>query len=167
MADSLTDVFQGAIQVKMNYTRLDTQEVGYAQNKKNSTSLYSIDDGTGDNQAETVYANKRTIAANSVDAVDLQNLTQNALEVSLDFAFSKVRVFRCVNLSETSGEYLYFGASADDPNVFAVAVGPESEALIINQKDGYDVGSSNNVLRTYNPNSVPVSYELYIIGSPA
>lgn len=167
MADTVSDIFQGAIQVKMSYTRLDTQEVGYAQNKKNATSLYSIEDGTGDEQAETVYANKRTIAANSVDAVDLQNLTQNALEVSLDFAFSKVRVFRCVNLSETSGEYLYFGASATDPNVFAVAVGPESETLIINSKDGYDVSSSNNVLRTYNPNSVAVSYELYIIGSPA
>lgn len=168
MADTLTDLFSGLIQVKMVFTRLDNQELGYAQNKKNATTIYSLADGSASGEAESVYAAQRTAPAAGIDSVDLLNLQQDNLGSTVSFSFAKLRVLRVVNKSPTAGEYIYFGASETNPTQsFAIAVGPGSEALIVNHIDNYEVVSGNNVLRTYNPNATPVDYELYLIGSPA
>lgn len=168
MADTLTDIFSGRVQVKMQFTRLDTQEIGYAQNKKNETTSYEIADGYNAAEAETIYAAVRTIAPNSVDTIDLLNIQQESLESLVPLSFAKVRILRIVNKSQTAGEYLYFGASETDPTgSFAVAVGPGSETLIVNYIDSYLVASGNSSLRTYNPNANSVDYEIYIVGAPA
>ena len=168
MADTVSDAFQGLFQVKMNYLRLDTQEVGYAQNKKNTTTLYTFGDGDNANEAEVVYADTRTIPANSIDSIDLLNLTQNTLSVPVPFAFNRVRILRIVNKATADAAYLYFGASETNPTqVFAMAVGEQSEALLINSRDSYEVTSANSILRTYNPNNFSVDYEIYVVGSQA
>lgn len=168
MADTISNLFAGLVQVKMVFASLDTQEIGYARNAKNQTVSYSLEDGSGSGQAETVYAAQRTVAAGGLDSIDLTNLTQETLGASVPFSFDRLRIIRIANKSQTAGEYLYFGADATNPTTnFAVAVGAGSEALIVNQIDHYEVVSGNEFLNTYNPNPSPVSYELYLIGSEA
>lgn len=168
MADSLADIFSGSVQVKLNYLQTDTQEIGYATNKKNATTSYSLTDGSAAGQSEAVYAATRSIPANSIDEVDLLALQQDALGASLVFSFARIRVLRVVNKSPESGSYIYFGASETNPmGSFAMAVAAGSEALLVNHLDGYEVVQGNNILRTYNPNSTTIDYELYVIGAPA
>lgn len=167
MADTLTDILTGLVQVKMVFNRIDGQEIGFAQNKKNDTVTYSLEDGRNSGQAEFVYADTRTVAPQASDTVDLLAITQGTLEADVSFAFEKLRVMRFVNKSTTANQYLYFGASEANPSeAFAIAVAPGSEALLINHLDSYLVNSTNNLLTTYNPNGVAVTYELYLIGSP-
>lgn len=166
MADTLNDLFGGMVQVKMQYSRVDSQEFGTVTNKKNETTAYNLSDGSGDDAADIVYADTRTVSANAIDTIDLTALTQHTLGVTVPFSFARVKVFRIVNKSEEQDFYLYFGASETDPsNSFAIAVGPSSEALLMNPKTGYLVNSTNNELRTYNPNGSAIDFDLYIIGS--
>jgi hypothetical protein len=167
VADSLADVFSGFFQVKSRFERRDTQELGYAANAKNDTRYYEFGDGDGEDAAEHVYADTRTIQPNSVDTIDLLSFSQDALEISVPFTFANIEFLRVINNATGDDHFLYFGASEANPSQsFAIAIGPESEALLVNRRAGYGVTNGNNVLRTYNPNGVAIEYEIYIIGSP-
>lgn len=166
MAESLSDLFDANVQVKMSFTRTDTQEVGAVASVKRGTTTYELGDGGQETAAEFIYADTRTVSANSIDALDLQNLTQTTLDVVVPFSFAELRLIRVVNKSETSGGYLYLGADANNPTgSFAVAVGAGGEVTMINKLDTYGVNSSNGTLRIYNASNSSVDYEIYIIGS--
>ena len=166
MAESLSDLFDANVQVKMSFTRTDTQEVGAVANVKRGTTTYEIGDGGQETSAEFIYADTRTVAANSIDSLDLQNLVQSTLDVSVPFSFATLRLLRIVNKSETAGDYLYLGADSSNPTAnFAVAVGAGGEITMVNKLDSYGVNSSNGTLRIYNAAASTVDYEIYIIGS--
>jgi|TARA_B100000073_G_scaffold291156_1_gene254067 hypothetical protein len=166
MADTLTDLFDANVQVKMSFTRTDTQEVGSVTNVKRGTTTYEIGDGSQSISAEFIYADTRTVSANSVDSLDLTNLTQSTLDVSVPFSFATIRLIRVVNNSTTSGDYLYLGADSSNPTQqFAIAVGAGGEVTMVNSLDTYGVNSSNGTFRIYNDASTSTEYEIYIIGS--
>lgn len=168
MADTLTDLFTGAITVKFQWQRVDAQEVGSVTNKKTAQTIYTIGDGTGQGAADLVYADTRTVPANGTDTIDCAAITQQTLGVPVPFSFAKIRAVRFINNETTVGRYLYFGASATDPfNTFAWAVGPESEFCSVNQRDAWLVNSQNGDVVIANPNSVAVSYSIVLIGSGA
>lgn len=168
MAETLTDLFTGAITVKMQWQRVDAQEVGSVTNKKTAQTIYALGDGSAAGAADLVYADTRTIPANGTDVVDCAAITQQTLEVPVPFAFAQIRAVRFVNNETDVGRYIYFGASPTDPfNTFAWAVGPESEFLSVNYRNAWLVNSENGGITIANPNSVPVSYSIVLIGSGA
>ena len=97
MADSLTDVLTGRVTTSLQWTRTDTQEVGTITNRKTQNGAYTITDGDGPGQADLVFADERTIAANTIEEFDLLNLSQQALDVAVPFVFRQLRVIRIVN----------------------------------------------------------------------
>jgi hypothetical protein len=166
MAETLTDALTGTIRTSLSWTRLDTQEVGSITNRKVANSTYAIADGDGPGQADLVFADARTIPANTVESFDLLSLTQQALGVTVPFTFRQLRAIRVVNTSTAAGRRLLVGVDPGRPTaVYAAEVGPGSEWFSVNQTDSWRVTEANSVIRIANPNAASVSYELYLFGT--
>ena len=166
MADTLTDTLVGTVRTSLTWTRTDTQEVGTITNRQTQTGTYAITDGDGPGEADLVFADARSIPANSIEEFDLLNLTQQALGVTVPFTFRQLRVIRLVNESTTAGRRLLVGVDPGRPTaVYAAEVGPGSEWIAVNQTDAWEVTAANSIIRIANPNAAAVNYSLYLIGT--
>ncbi|MFN6189301.1 MAG: hypothetical protein ACK48S_00050 [Planctomycetia bacterium] len=166
MADTLTDTLVGTVRTSLSWTRTDTQEVGTITNRQTQTGTYAITDGDGPGEADLVFADARSIPANSIESFDLLNLTQQALGVTVPFTFRQLRVIRLVNESTTAGRRILVGVDPGRPTVvYAAEVGPGSEWIAVNQTDAWEVTAANSVIRIANPNGAAVNYSLYLIGT--
>ena len=166
MAETLTDALTGQIRTSLSWTRLDTQEVGSITNRRTVNGTYIIADGDGPGEADLVFADSRSIPANSIESFDLLNLTQQALGVTVPFTFRQLRAIRVVNTTTTAGRRLLVGVDPGRPTVvYAAEVGPGSEWFAVNQTDAWEVTEANSVIRIANPNAAAVAYELYLFGT--
>lgn len=166
MADTLTDALTGQIRTSLSWSRADTQEVGSVTNRRTVNGTYTITDGDGPGEADLVFADARSIPANSIESFDLLNLTQQALGVTVPFTFRQLRAIRVVNTTTTAGRRLLVGVDPGRPTVvYAVEVGPGSEWFSVNQTDSWEVTEANSVIRIANPNGAAVTYELYLFGT--
>lgn len=166
MADTLTDTLVGTVRTSLSWTRTDTQEVWTITNRQTQTGTYAITDGDGPGEADLVFADARSIPANSIESFDLLNLTQQALGVTVPFTFRQLRVIRLVNESTTAGRRILVGVDPGRPTVvYAAEVGPGSEWIAVNQTDAWEVTAANSVIRIANPNGAAVNYSLYLIGT--
>jgi hypothetical protein len=166
MAESIADIFAGTVTTKLQWSRVDSQEVGSVTNKKTASSTYTFGDGETAGSADLVYADTRTIAANGVDTLDFGAITQQTLGVAVPFAFSSVRIVRVTNNETAAGKQILVGCSEDSPfAVYAQAVGPDSEFLAVNRQDAWEVTEGNRIVRISNPNAGAASYSIVIIGA--
>lgn len=166
MADTLTDSLTGTLRTFLNWNRIDTQEVGSISNRKTTSATYTFTDGDGPGEADLIFADSRTIAANTIEEFDLLNLSQQALGVTVPFVFRQLRAIRVVNTTTTAGRRLLVGVDPGRPTiVYAAEVGPGSEWFSVNQTDAWEVTEANSVVRIANPNAAAVTYELYLFGT--
>lgn len=164
MADSTSDVFAGTITTRVQWSRVDTQENGSITNRNIVSATYSIGDGAGTGAADVVWADARTVPADSIDSIDLLALTQTTLGVSVPCTISQLRAVRIVNTETASGLSLRVGADATGAT-YAFEVGPGSEVLSINNADAWQVTNANNVLQIANVHSDPIAYTIVLIGT--
>jgi hypothetical protein len=166
MADSTSDVLAATVRNTLAWTRTDSQEVGSVTSRKTILSNYTIADGSGAGQADLVFADQRTIPANTIEAFDLLDLEQSALGVSVPFVFRQLRLIKVVNNETDAGLSLKVGVDPGRPTiVYAAEVGPGSEWFAINNTDSWIVTEENSVVRIANTNADPISYSLYLIGT--
>lgn len=166
MADSTSDVLAATVRNTLAWTRTDLQEVGSVTSRKTILSNYTIADGSGAGQADLVFADQRTIPANTIEAFDLLDLEQSALGVSVPFVFRQLRLIKVVNNETDAGLSLKVGVDPGRPTiVYAAEVGPGSEWFAINNTDSWIVTEENSVVRIANTNADPISYSLYLIGT--
>lgn len=166
MADTLTDTLTGSIRTFMNWTRTDAQEIGTVTNRKTLNTSYTLTDGDGPGEADLVFADARTIAANTIEEFDLLDLEQVALGVTVPYEFRQLRAIRVVNRSTASGRRLLVGVDPGRPTVvYAAEVGPASEWMSVNHVDAWEVTDANKVVRICNPTSASIDYELYLFGT--
>jgi hypothetical protein len=150
----------------MIWNRIDEKEVGSIASAKTVLHTYPITDGAAAGQADLVFADTRTIPANTVETIDLSDIEQTSFGVGVPFHFTQIRFFRVRNTSTTSGRRLLVGASAGAPTtVYAAEVGPSSDWFAINYQDAWEVTESNKEFLISNPNAAAVTYELYILGT--
>ena len=168
MAQTVTDVVTGTWKSILSWDRLDTQEVGTVRNKKTSSYTYTISDGDGSGQSDLVFTDTRTIAANTVEQIDLLALTQTTLTVSVPFTFRQLTVVRFRNTETEVGKKLLVGVDPGMPTTsYAFEVGPESEFAAVNTTDSWVVTNTNSVIYLSNPNSTALTYEVYLLGNSA
>jgi hypothetical protein len=166
MADSTGDVLAATVRNTLAWTRTDSQEVGSVTSRKTILSNYTIADGSGAGQADLVFADQRTIPANTIEAFDLLDLEQSALGVSVPFVFRQLRLIKVVNNETDAGLSLKVGVDPGRPTiVYAAEVGPGSEWFAINNTDSWIVTEENSVVRIANTTADPISYSLYLIGT--
>lgn len=166
MADSVADNLTATVRTVMIWNRVNELEVGQVASAKTLLHTYPIADGIEAGEADLVFADTRTIPANTVDTLDLSNLEQTTFGVAVPFDFKQIRFFRVRNLATTSGQRLLVGASAGAPaSVYAADVGPGADWFAMNYNDAWQVTAGNKEFRISNPNAAAVTYELYIIGT--
>ena len=166
MADTLTDTLSGSIRTFMNWTRTDAQEIGSVANRQTINTSYTITDGDGPGEADLVFADDRTIPANSLEEFDLLDLEQVALGVTVPFVFRQLRAIRVINRATASGLRLLVGVDPGRPTVvYAAEVGPASEWMSVNHVDAWDVTEANSVIRIANPTNSSINYQLYLFGT--
>lgn len=166
MADTVTDSLTGLIRTSISWARLDTQEVGSVTNRRSVSGTYTITDGDGPGEADLVFADARSIPANTIESFDLLNLTQQALGVTVPYTFRQLRAIRVVNTATAAGRRLLVGVDPGRPTVvYAAEVGPGSEWFAVNQTDAWEVTEANSVIQIANPNAAAVTYELFLFGT--
>jgi len=162
MADTLT----ASIRTVMIWDRTVDQDIGTTVNAKTDQNTYAITDGSGSQQADLVYAATRTIAANTLEEIDLRAITQTTLGVNVAFDFRQLRMVRVVNNETASGRKIRVGCDPGRPTVaYAAEIGPGSEWFTINHINAWPVTSTNQLLYIANPNAATVSYSLWLIGT--
>lgn len=166
MAETLTDSLSGYLRTIMSWSRVDTQEVGAVTNAKVQQGTYTITDGDGPGEADLVFADERTIPANSVETFDLLNLSQQALGITVPFVFRQLRIIKILNMATTAGQRLFVGCDAGRPqSIYAAEVGPGSEWIAINHVDSWRVTADNSIVRIANGSNAPITYQIYLIGT--
>jgi hypothetical protein len=166
MADSITDTLTGSIRTVMIWDRTDSQEVGSYVNAKTVINDYRLADGSGPRSADLVFADSRTIPANTMETFDLSDLEQSTFGVDVPFEFAQVRCIKVRNTSTVSGRRLLIGVSPGSPtSVYAAEIGPGSEWFAMNYDDAWQVTDANKLFRLSNPNAAAVTYEFYVFGT--
>lgn len=130
--------------------------------------------GIGLEQADTIWADERTLAATTSENLDLSGALTNDLGATAIFA--KVKVI-CVHLKTlTAGYTLSVGGAASDAFINWVGdatdiikVGAGGIFLIYNPDlAGYAVtASTGDILKVNNTNAASVTYDIIVIGTSA
>jgi len=166
MASTLTDTLSGSIRTFMSWTRTDAQEVGSVTNRKTVNTAYTLTDGDGPGEADLIFADSRTIPANTIESFDLLDLEQVALGVTVPYEFRQLRAIRVLNKATLTGRRLLVGVDPGRPTiVYAAEVGPGSEWMSVNHVDAWEVTDANKIVRICNPTSASINYELYLFGT--
>ena len=166
MADTVTDSLTGSLRTSLLWTRVDTQEVGAITDKGSGGALYPITDGHAAGQADLIFCDTREIAADTVEMIDLSDISQTRLGVVVPFTFTAIRCVRVTNNSTTVGKNLLFGVDPGRPTlVHAANIGPGSEFVTINHIDSWVVTNDNKEIYICNPNATSISYSLYLLGT--
>lgn len=164
MAESLTDIFSGTLSTRLQWSRVDSQEVGSVTDRANVSGSYSIADGSGAAAADIVWCDTRTIPASSYDELDLLALTQSIVGVSVPCTIRQLRVVRVVNNATAAGNEILVGSN-ESGSLYSFKVGPGSEVCAVNQIDAWPVTNANKTLRIANPNAAPVAYSIFLVGT--
>ena len=167
MADSLSDQLTATLRTVFLFNRTNELELGNITNATSQATTYEFADGSGPRQADLVYAETRTIPANTMETIDLLDLEQPTLGVDVAFEFRQLRAVRIVNHSTVSGRKLLVGVNPGSPtSIYAAAIGPASEWHAINHVDSWEVTAENSLFHISNPNAAPINYSLYLFGTP-
>jgi hypothetical protein len=128
--------------------------------------------GAAADQADTIWSDQRTVAAGANDDLDLTNLTHTVFGSTLSIQLAAVKAILLVNTSTTSGDYLQIDSSVTNActapfsgsATSLVQIGADSSLLLASKKDGWTVGSTQNMLRVTNPSSSAITYSIVIPG---
>ena len=162
----MADTLAATIRTVMILNRTVDQDIGTTVKAATDQQTYQITDGSGARQADLVYAAERTIPANSLEEIDLRDIEQTTLGVTVNYDFRQVRLLRIRNDETTSGRRLRVGVDPGRPSVvYAAEIGPGSEWFSINHVNAWVVTDANRSLWIANPNAAPITYSLWIVGT--
>lgn len=162
----MADTLAATIRTVMLLNRTVDQDIGTTVKAATDQQTYAITDGSGSRQADLIYAATRTITANSLEEIDLRDITQTTLGVSVAYDFRQVRLLRIRNDATVSGRKLRVGVDPGRPSiVYAAEIGPGSEWFSINHVNAWVVNDANRKLWLSNPNAVSLTYSLWILGT--
>jgi hypothetical protein len=127
--------------------------------------------GTGNSQANLVFADTRTIAASSNDDLDLAGVLAGVFGGTLGFAVVRAIIIRAAAGNTNN---VVIGAAASNQFVgpfgaatHTVTLRPGDEFVVTNRNAGWAVtAGTGDLLRIANSGSgTPVNYDIVIIGS--
>jgi len=166
MAETVTDIVTGQWSSSLAFVRTDTQQIGTVRNSASSSGTYTFSDGSGTGQADLAFGDTRTIAANTVEEIDLLNLDRSHLGVTVPMVFRQLVAVRIKNNETAAGKKLLVGVDPGSPTTsYAFEVGPGMEVASANTTDGWVVTNTNSTLRLANPNNTELEYEIFLLGN--
>ncbi|MBI2826707.1 MAG: hypothetical protein HYX69_18705 [Planctomycetia bacterium] len=135
----------------------------------------SLADGTGNDQADKLWHDLRSVAASGQDDLVLSNLPQTIFGSAVSIALAKVKALLIVNAATTVGEDLIVGAAASNPwgapfgaTGHQVRVPADACLLLVNKKSGWTVAAgASDKLRVANVGTGAISYKIAVVGVQA
>ena len=173
----MTVTHSSRIQVIDNWNHQNSSDVSVLSDKKGDT-LYDITfaDGSGTNQAQDLFHDRRTVNSNEEDNLDLNGALSDAFGNTLSMVTIRQLVF--TNNATLSGEDLVIGGpvgpsagalltdlfDGDNESRFKVKSG--GAAMFVAPIAGYAVtGGSADIIRVFNIGTGPITYDVIIKGT--
>ena len=172
----MADILAIGLAASIDWTFSDALDLSTISD--NAKLAFSLDlaDGTGDNQVDKIWHDKRTIAIAADDDIDLRgtgaNMTHSIFGGTVTIELAKVKAILIKNLSTVSGEDLTigghptqdfsapFGASGDK-----IKLGAGGALLLTQPVDGWTVtDGTSDTLRIHNDGAASVNYDIVIAG---
>jgi len=135
-----------------------------------------LSDGVGENQADLLWHDTRTIAAGANDDLDLTALVKSLHGGSITLSLAKVKAILIHNTAEDAAEDLQVDSSAPASIVAPfggsatslVEIPADSPLLLVNRNAGWPVvEGSADILRITNLGTGPIDYKIVIVGTSA
>lgn len=166
----MADSFNGSISIAIAATLTNDLDVGVGTHVVGSNYKTKLTNGTGLDQANQMWSDRRTLTASSTEELDLAGILTNAFGTTLTFTSIKAIVINA--LSTNTNDVVVGGAAANAFLLFGdatdtIAIKPNGSFGIINpEADGYAVtAGTGDLLKIANSSGgTSVIYEITIIG---
>jgi len=134
-----------------------------------------LDDGSGEDQADTLWHDERTLSNGASEDLDLTDLARTLFGDAASVGFAAIKSLLLVNTATVAGEDLVIGGAGvgaqgwgapfrDDPDA-ELLIPAEAVLLLVNKKDGWDVDAGvADQLRITNLGTGSVTYKIVIAG---
>jgi hypothetical protein len=132
-------------------------------------------DGTGNDQADLIWHDTRTVASAANDDLDLTALTQTIFGSTVTINFAKVKAILIVNTNTVAGDELVVDTSvanafkgwANGSATSKAEIGPDSAWLVSATLAGWAVtAGTGDIVRISNPGGgTSIIYKIVIIGT--
>lgn len=168
----MADTLSLDVQARLAWVFLDGLDLSTVQDDSALEFKLSLSDGTGANEADKIWHDRRTLSASASETLDLSALTHTLFGSTVTIDLAKVKCLFIKNRATSPGDELVIGGAASNAfevpfgNVAGgvVAVGPNSPLLLANLTDGWTVGSDVN-LKIANTGSGDITYDIVIVGT--
>lgn len=161
------------ILIKFGWLNVQALDLSEVVDRGNVTVEHDFESGTGNNQIDVIWHDRRSINATTNDDLDLTALTQTIYGATVTKTFAKVKAILISNRSTTNSLEIGgsggnewsapFGATGDK-----VTVPPSSSLVLVNRIGGWAVtNSSADILRVRNAGGTSTEYDIVILGTSA
>ena len=130
-----------------------------------------LPDGTGTNQANGIWSDRRTLTTVTSDSLDLFGVLTDSFGVVLNF--TKIRAVLIINTETAAGRTLTIGNAGINPCALWFSAAVQSEllhrggvSLHVSPADGWAVANgASDILKIDNPTAFSITYDVYIVGT--
>lgn len=163
--------FNGSVLVAVNGELVSPQDIGESVYKIPFTAQYNFTNGTGANQANTAFSDRRTLLASASENLDLNGVLQTAFGTTL--ALTKIKFIQVYADPSNINDVLVGGAATNAASSFfnastdTLRIKPGgSVSLTAPDANGYGITAATaDILKIANSGAgTPVTYTINIIG---
>jgi len=168
------------LSASLAWTQINTLDLSTVVDSATLGPSSSITDGTGANQANLLWHDKRTIAASANDDIDLYGVLEDVFGGAVNFAVVKGLLIANLGVSAatpvpTAGETLTIGAATVGTEFDSIFAGVGTSKLVLHSGgilflsspiDGLAVvATTADILRISNVGASSIDYSIAIIGA--
>ena len=151
---------------RLSYSLTEDPVIGAVSESAELRTTRTIEDGTGENQANVAWRNRVTIAAGQVYSFDLLNLGATVFGFAGKVAMTKLKEVMVVNNTTTAGRYALWGViSPSDTTAYVAWLGRGGDYRTADYADGRTITANvNNVIYVANPSPGAVELDILLVG---
>lgn len=164
------------IQASLSWVFLETLDLSTISDSSKLQFTTDLSNGTGDDEADRVWHDERTLATSTQEDLDLTSLATTVFADSVTINLATVRALLIINTATTAGENLLVGGAGSGGNAWGeafngdqdaqVVVPADSTLLLVNKKSDWPVtNGSSDQLRITNDGVGNISYKIVIAGT--
>lgn len=161
------------LKAAIEYRLTASPDLGNAEAKYAGAAAVDLASGTGDNQADRVFSDTRTLAASATEDLDLAGTLTNPLGAAVVFA--KIKAILIKAAAGNTNNVVVGGAAATQfvgpfgAVTHTISVPPGGQFMISAPKAGWAVGAGTaDLLKLANSGAgTGVSFDIVVIGTSA
>lgn len=151
---------------RVSYSLTEAPVIGSVAESAELRTSRTVENGTGENQANAAWRNRVTIPAGQVYSLDLKNLGATVFGFAGSVSFTKLKEVMVVNNTTTAGRYALWGVvGPTDTSAYIAYLGRGGEYRQADYADGRPVTANvNDMIHVANPSSGSVEIDMLFVG---